>query len=140
MYREPLDTYDRLPEEMVDYLRHNGWHFNKKACDYAVKKMKKRNAATNKLERIEPWTKDEVDELLKKNSVTLENNVGHDYVYVANMAKADFYKSSLTSEASVAQFIKDAIDDADAPDGAWFAKWYACMVRGGEMVEWEELL
>lgn len=140
MYRLPLDTFDPIPAEMMNYLRHYGYHFNKKACEYAVKMMQKRNTSTNKLERIEPWSKDDVDELLKKYGITLENNVGHDYVYVANMAKSDYFKSSLPTEAEAALYIKDTIDDVDACDGAVFVKWYACMMHSGEMVEWDELL
>ena len=40
-YRESLDAYDYKPKEMVAYLRHNGWHFNKKMCEWAVAQMKK---------------------------------------------------------------------------------------------------
>ena len=31
-------VYDKLPENMVVYLRYNGRHFNYKLCDYAVSK------------------------------------------------------------------------------------------------------
>lgn len=46
MRRIPLDMYDDdIPEEMRRYLRHYGWHFNKKACDYAVSLIRKKNAS-----------------------------------------------------------------------------------------------
>ena len=38
MYKEGLDVYDKLPEDMVVYLRYNGRYFNHKLCDYAVSK------------------------------------------------------------------------------------------------------
>lgn len=34
-YKIPLDAYDMKPEGMIAYLRYNGWHFNKKMCDWA---------------------------------------------------------------------------------------------------------
>ena len=43
---------------MTAYLRHNGWHFNKKLCDFAVSLMRRMNPATGKSEKIEPMTKD----------------------------------------------------------------------------------
>lgn len=40
MKRDSLDIYDELPEDMFNYLSHNGRHFNNKLCDFAVSKMK----------------------------------------------------------------------------------------------------
>ena len=38
--KTPLDTYDKKPQSMVNYLRYYGLHFNKRLCDFAVSKMK----------------------------------------------------------------------------------------------------
>lgn len=140
MRKQALDIYDDFPMEMKAYLRNNGWNFNKKACEYAVKLMKKMNSSTKKLEPIETYTKEQVDEMLKKYGVTLENNVGYNYVFVANMGKADFFKSSIPDEAHLALFIQDYIDDPDAGDGIVFRRWYATMVGNGELVDWSEIL
>ena len=88
-YKIPLDAYDMKPEGMIAYLRYNGWHFNKKMCDWAITLMRKTNATTGKLEKVEPTEKDTVEELLKVNNVKLENADNYDFVYVANMARAD---------------------------------------------------
>lgn len=140
MKRQPLDIYDEIPVAMRRYLQHNGWHFGKKACDWAVSMMKKKNSATGMKERIEPWTKENVDEILKTNNVQIDNNVGYDYVYVANMCKADYFKTSIPDKLHVALFIKDTIDDVDGADGAVMRCWYAKMVGAGIPVDWEELL
>lgn len=140
MTREPLDIYDELPRSMRRYLQHNGWHFNKKACEWAVSKMEYKNSATGKKEKLEPWTKEQVDELMKTNNIVVENNVGYDYVFVANMCKADYYKSSVPDEQHVALYVKDTIDDPDGADGITFRRWYASMVACGTPVEWEEIL
>ena len=140
MYREPLDIYDERPQEMVSYLRHNGMHFNGKAQRFASSLMRKRNPATGKNERIETWSKDQVDEMLKRNGVTLENATGQDYVFVANMAKADFLGSSIEDEAHLARYVKDVVDDPDQADGFIFNRWYADTVRSGIPVDWEEIL
>lgn len=138
--RQPLDLYDDMPRDMRKYLSNNGWHFNKKACDFAVSLMKKENPSTKKKEKIEPYTKEQVDEMLKKYNVVLENNVGYDYVFVANMCKADYLKSSIADEHHLALYVKDTIDDVDAGDGVTMRRWYATMVANGEIVDWEEIL
>ncbi len=140
MRREPLDIRDRRPEEMEVYLSNFGWHFNKKMCEFAVSLMKKLSPSSGKKERIEPISKEKVDELLTRYGIKLENNVLYDYVYVANMGKADFLKSSIPDEAHLALYIKDTIDDPDAPDGTTMRRWYATMIAAGEPVEWDEML
>ena len=125
---------------MKAYLSNFGWHFNKKMCDIAVSLMKKVNSATNKKERIDPITKDKVDELLTRYGIKLDNNALYDYIYVANMCKADFLKSSVPDEQHLALYIKDTIDDPDAPDGTTMRRWYATMIAAGEPIEWDEML
>lgn len=138
--KQPLDIYDEMPEGMRAYLQHYGWHFNRKACEYAVSLMRKKNPATGKMERIEPYTKEQVDELLRKNNVSIEDTRNYDYVFAANMCKADYLKSSVPDEAHLALYIKDVIDDPDAEDGVTMRRWYATMVANGEMVDWSEIL
>lgn len=138
--KQALDVYDDMPMEMKRYLRHNGWHFNKKACDFAVKLMKKENPSTKKVEKIEPYSKEQVDELLKKHNITLDNNSGYDYVFAANMGKADYLKSSIPDEQHLALYVKDVIDDVDAGDGVTMRRWYATMVANGDLVEWDEIV
>lgn len=138
--RVPLDTYDEIPYEMRQYLKFNGWHFNKKACDFAVSLMQTKNKTTGKTEKIEPLTKEQVDTMLSKYGIILENSIGYDYVYVANMGKSDLLKSSITDEQHLAMFVKDIVDDADAGDGEIMREWDAKMVSRGIPIEWDDIL
>lgn len=61
--RMPLDAYDMKPEGMIAYLRYNGWHFNKKACEWAVAQMRKYNPVTKKDEEVEYMDKDKVESI-----------------------------------------------------------------------------
>ena len=138
--KQALDIYDDYPYDMLKYLRNYGWHFNKKACELAVSMMKKKDPASGKKKRIEPWKKEAVDELLKINGVELENNTGYDHVYVANMCKADNFNGSVPDEAHLAMYVREIIDDADAGDGEIMRCWYAKVVSRGEVIDWEELV
>lgn len=132
--RAALDLYDDMPKSMRRYLQHNGWHFNKSLCDFAISLMKKHG------KRLEPISKENVDKLLEQNKIQLDNNVGYDYVFVANMCKADYYGSSITDDKHVALYIKDTIDDEDAADGTTMRRWYATMVANGILVDWDDSL
>lgn len=134
MYRTSLDIYDTHPPMMLVYLKNYGWHFTKAAVDYAVSKMKKQNKP------VQGLTKEEVDTLLQTTNTTLENNELYDYVYVANMCKADFAGSSITDEQHMAKYIKDVIDDEDGYDGIVFNRWYADMCKKGIPIDWETLM
>lgn len=132
--RVPLDLYDNLPGSMRRYLIHNGWHFNKQLCNFAVSLMKKHG------KRLDPISKQNVDKLLEQYKIQLDNNVGYDYVFVANMCKADYYGSSITDDKHVALYIKDTIDDEDAADGTTMRRWYATMVGNGVIIDWDEAI
>lgn len=134
-----LDSRDKYPSGMEEYLSHNGWHFNKKMCEWAVSKMYKTNSL-GKREYITPYTKDQVDELLNKNSIKLDNKDGYDYVYVANMAKADFLGSALIDEIRLAKFVKDYVDDKDGYDGLPFTRFYADCIGSGTPISWEDMI
>lgn len=123
------------PSAKEMYIAEMGWHFNERACQYAVQYLKDRN---NK--PIKPYSKEEVDELLKKQNVALEKNKGWDYVYVANMAKSDMDGSPLADDKSIANYIKIVIDDADAADGEIMGCWYVKMIFRHIPVDWAMFL
>lgn len=126
-----LDIYDDRPASMKRYLKYYGKHFNKKLCEYAVRKMHHGK---------QPVSKDKVDELLEKYNITLDNNELYDYVYVFNMGNNDFLGSSIADEKHLAMYVKDVIDDEDGYDGIVFTRWYADTVSAGIPVEWNDVL
>lgn len=125
-----MNDYDR-PTDKDIYIAENGWHFNKKACDYAVQYLKGKDG-----KRIKPLSKEEVDAMLAKYGLKLEKNRGWDYVYAANMAKSDMEGSPLSDEKSQAMYVKILIDDPDAADGEIMACWYVKMIFRREPVDW----
>lgn len=129
-----LDMYDDMPKYMRKYLQNYGWHFNKALCQYATSLMKKGG------KKLEPLSKEYVDRTLENNNIKLTKNVGYDYIFVANMCKADYYGSSISDEHHFALYIKDTIEDEDAADGTTMRRWYATMVANGQMVDWEEFI
>lgn len=121
MYK-PLDIYDDMPSDMKRYISNFGWHFNKKAYDYATKLMYKVNENTKEKENIKAYTKEEVDALLSKYGINLRNKILHDYVFAATMCKADYLGSSIENERQLAMYVKDTIDDSDASDETTFRR------------------
>lgn len=138
MTHRSLDIYDDMPRYMKMYISNYGWHFNKQAYEYAVKSMYKKNTRTGRDEKVEKMTKEEVDALLKKYSISLSNNKMYDYIYVATMCKADFAKAIPDNE-HLAYFVKETIDDEDASDETTFRRWVATMVGNGNPIDWEEI-
>lgn len=134
-----LDSYDKFPEGMREYLSAYGWHFSRKMCEWASKKMKCKDE-TGKEKKFEPLKMDDVEELLKKAGVKLEHDKGYDAVYVANMAKSDYMKSSIADDAHLALFIKDYIDDVDAYEGMPFTRFYADCIGSGTPIDWEQMV
>lgn len=134
MKRIGLDMYDDIPSGMLNYLRNYGYHFNKKAFDFAVSLMRRGGSPIQKI------SKEDVDILMQRYGLEMTNNVMYDAAYVANMCKADFFKSSIQDEHHLALFVKDYVDDSDQVDGFIFNRWYADMMHSGTPIEWEDLL
>lgn len=138
MRNTDLTQFDIKPEGMINYLRYNGPHFNKKLCDFAVSMMEKKVGM--QMVPITPMTKEEVEKLLKDNNVTVKGGQLYDMVFVANMCKADFLGSSVPDNMHLAKYVKDVLDDDDAYDGIVFNRWFADMSRKGIVIDWEEMI
>lgn len=138
--RTPLDMYDDMPKDMHRYISHYGFHFTKRAYEYAVSFMEKRDPKTNKKVKVEPYTKQQVDDLLSKFAINIDNKVMYDYVFVATMCKADYLGSSIPDELHLALFVKDTVDDVDADDTTTFRRWMQTMIGNGTPIDWSELV
>jgi hypothetical protein len=130
-----LDDREEFPTGLEKYLSTYGWHFSKRLCNFAVSHMKKDNG-----ERITPITKEALDILLAKNGIELDNKFGYDYVFVANMCKADYLGSSVPDEAHLAKFVKDYCDDPDGYSELPFTRFYADTIGKGVPIIWEDML
>ena len=131
---------EMMPPEMKAYLRNYGYSFSKKACEFAVSHMSRENKSTGKMEKIEPYSKTKAEELLEKNGVKLENNMGYNFVYVLNMSMADYWKQSIEDEAHLAKHVKAIIDDVDENPENLFRMWIAKMDGNGIPIPWEDIL
>jgi hypothetical protein len=134
-----MDNYDNydLPRGMRKYLKHHGWHFSKSMCEWAVSRMKKRGAPK---ETIAQLTKEQVDEMLKRHNVKLDEPKGYDYVYVAHMGMADYLGSSIIDEGHLALYVKDVCTDVDGYAGLPFVRFYADCCHTDTPIDWEDML
>ena len=131
-----LDSRSAFPSGMEDYLEFNGWHFNKKMCQWASSRMYKGKADAKTF--ITPYTVETIESLVKKYNLQFE--VNYDAVYIANMVKADFLGSSIPDEAHLMLYVKDVMTDPDAYDGMPFTRFYADCIGSGTSIPWEDVL
>lgn len=129
-----------MPAAMKAYLRNHGYSFSKKACEFAVSLMVRENKTTGKTEKIEPYTKDKTEELLTKYGVTLKNNIGYNFVYIANKTFADCWKESIEDEPHLAKHVKCIIDDVDDNPENILRMWIAKMDGNGIPIPWEDIM
>ena len=102
--------------------------------------MSKREVGTGKSVPLEMVSKDDVEAILTKHNVKLENDCMYDSTYVANMLMSDMYKSSIPDEQHLALGIKDLIDDVDQRDGYLFVRWYSNVLFNGNPIDWSTLV
>lgn len=130
MKRDRLDVRDKMPSGMDEYLSQNGWHFNKRLCEWAVSNMKKKDSSGKEVD-VQKTSKEDLENLFKAHNLKIENNVGYDVVYVYHMAKADFFGTSIISDRHLLQYVKDYIDDVDGYDGLPMTRFYADCIGSG---------
>lgn len=123
---------------MEEYLNYYGWHFSPKMAEWASSRMYKK--VNNRKEYITPYTKSDIDILLKRYNMEINCSKGHDCVYIANMCKADFLGSSIPDEMHLIKYVKDVVDDVDAYDGMPFTRFYADCIGSGTPINWSDML
>lgn len=132
---ENFTAYETMPTDLAIYLSHNGPHFNKECCEFAIDQMYK-----DEDEEFTKMSKSKVDELLKTYNIKIKNNKLYDATYVAHMCKADYFNSSIVDEEHLAKYIKDTLDDPDGLEGLTFNRWIADMKWLGIPIPWNEFI
>ena len=94
---------------------------------------------SGKPKHINTLSREEVDNLLQRYNVTIDNKYGYDYVFAANMGKADYLGSSVVDETHLAMFVKDYVDDPDGYPELPFTRFYADCIGKGISIDWEDL-
>jgi len=133
-----LDSREKFPSGMEEYLSMYGWHFSKKMCEWAASRMFRMKGTTK--DYIEPYTREKLDTLLAQNGIKLQHAKGYDDVYTANMCKADFLGSAVKDEAALILYVKDVIEDPDGYEGMPFTRFYADCIGSGTPIPWEDVI
>lgn len=138
----PIDAYDfiLMPRAKQNYIMLHGNHFSKDLYEYAASLMFKENKQTGKEEKVQPYTKEEVEAILKKHNIEIKDKGEYDFVYVAQSIKADYWGGSITDEAKLAMHIREVCEDADAPDGLIFKQWCLRQDLLGNPIDWSEFV
>ena len=132
-----LDYNEKLPSGMEEYIGYYGWHFSKKMCEWASKRMYKKRPDGKKV-YITPYTKEQIETMSQRYGIKFE--ISYDALYVANMCKADFFESSIIDEQHLIMYVKDVIDDPDAYEGMVFTRFYGDCIGSGTPIDWEDMI
>lgn len=117
------------------YQRLFGPHFTKELCNFAVSMMEDENGP------IVPFTKQEVEAKLNAYGFKLKYNELYDFVYVANMCKADFLGSAVPNDDQhLCEYIKKVVDDPDGYDGQIFNRWISDVEGMHIPIDWSDFV
>lgn len=139
MKRDRLDIRDKMPSGMEEYLSQNGWHFNKRLCEWALSKIRKTDKHGDK-EKIDITSKDEIKKKFEDYGIDVENCVGYDVTFLYNHCKAKYYESSIVDEHCLLLHVKNIIDDPDGYDGIVLTRFYADCIGNGIPIMWEDMI
>lgn len=141
-HKTPLDLFEfsLMPIEQQVYVARTGYHFDRKLYEYAASLMRRMNKQTQREEKVPVYTKVEVDSILRKYGIEVENKGNYDYVYIAQKCRADNFGGSIPDEHRLALYVKEICDDIDAPDGLIYREWVMRMATAGESVDWDQFI
>lgn len=120
---------------MKNYVKKNGWHFNYALYRFASENMITEDEDDN-IVVLEPYEKDEVDDILIRNGVHVYNKGVYDYVYVANRCRVMMLDSSISDELHLAMYVKDVCDAVDIKEGDIMKSWLGIADNGGYEIPW----
>ena len=123
---------------MKRYLRYYGWHFNKAAYEFAASLMWNDN--NGKKTKVEPLKKEDVDNMLSANGVSIDNKGNWDYMYWAMQCKADLMPGAIDDAKHHAMYVKKMSEDPDVTDEAAFRTWYIKTIGSGVGVPFRDFL
>ena len=130
----PLNTFLTMTA-FEEYTEQYGYHFNRKLYEYAVSMMKDRAGKEPPV-----MTKEQAEDWLKTQGVTLKNNKGYDAAYVLAMGRADYFGSSVKDNIHLALFVKDFLDDPDGHPTKAFDHFVMDCKAKEEYIYWEDFL
>lgn len=117
------------------YQKLYGPHFTKALCEFAVSMMEDASGP------IIPITKQQLEEKLKAQGITLSYNKLYDAVYVANMCKADYLGDAVpNNDYNLCMYVKKTIDDPDGYDGQPFNRWLSDIKGMHISIDWSEFV
>ena len=122
-----------------EYFDKHGMHFSKALYEHAASEMYRINSNGNK-EYMKPMTAEEYWQVMRKYNVQPKSEHMWDSLYVMSMAMADFMGSSLPDERSVTMYVKDYVDDPDAPEGFILGRYLSDVELENKCINWGAML
>lgn len=116
----------------VSYVAKHGYHFTKKLATMASERMKNVDGSNHH------WTVDEIRAATNTLVIPKGTTIG-DFLFLANMAYADFYPKVLRTEESCIQYALAVANDPDGYEGIAFCRWTADLIGTGATIDWEKL-
>lgn len=127
-----------ISESEAQYMDANQGHFSKALAQWAIKRMRKRDA-NGELVRIESVPLEEVESTLDSHGVVIKEESIYDAWYLFNMCLAD-YRKTLPEKKDIVNYINETINDPDCRPTSVLACWRAKMDVMRVPIHWERYM
>lgn len=127
-----------ISEGEAQYMDANQGHFSKALAEWAISRMRIRDAAGN-LVKINSIPLEDVENTLRDQGISVKEESVYDAWYLYNMCLAD-YRRSLPERKDIAMYIDETINDPDCDPTAVLACFRAKMDTMRVPIHWERYL
>lgn len=128
-----------MTEEEAMYMDAYQGHFSRKLATWAIRNMRTKDAATERMKPVTMRSVDDVMEILRANEVVISDECTFDAWYLYMMTISD-YPKSLPTDKQRALYVHETINDPDGEDGNVLACFVAKMCNAGVPIHWDLFL
>ena len=128
-----------ITEEEAYYMDAYQGQFSRKLAEWAISKMEVNDETTGKMKKLLPHPIEEMEDVLKANSVTIPDECIYTAWYLYNMCYAD-YRKSLEDKKHIALHIQETLCDPDGDPSNVLCCFVAKMNNAGVAIHWERYL
>ena len=128
-----------ISEGRAMYEDENHGLFSKKLAEWAISKMKTKDPDTRQPRPVRKRSLEDVQEVLRTNSINLPEEFVYTAWYLFMMAVADYPKTCKTDEDR-AMFVEETLCDPDGYPENVLDCFTTKMRNAGEPIFWEQML
>ena len=121
-------------EGFIEYVKKNGYHFNKKLAEYVSKGLYEKTAPLY-------ISENQISEFIENSKIAISKKATMgDIIYATNLAHSILYPDLLKDGKSCIIYANKIANASNSYDGIIFCRWTADVIGKNIKIDWEKFI